>query len=86
MDEKQLLSIGVSFFGSLLLGAFKKHKTPLPNKAIPITNPLIFGGSVAGLTNDIGDTVGAVAGSLLATGAHMLTRKIFGMKRSSRLP
>ena len=85
MDEKQLLTAGVSFFGSLLLGAFQKHKTPVPNKAIPVTNPLIFGGIAAGATNDIGDTVGAVAGSLLATGAHMLTRKIFGGKKS-RLP
>jgi len=76
---KALVTLGGSLVGSLLLGAFKKHLTPLPNKTIPISNPIVFGGAAAAITSDVKSTALAIGGSILATVAHSGTRAI--MKR-----
>lgn len=73
----ELLAIaGASFVGSLGIGAFKKHKTALPNGIIPYSNPTITGGGTALLTGDLGATAAAMAGSLAATGVHQAWKRI----------
>lgn len=72
-----LMTYAVSTLGTLALGWIQKHKTPVPNKAIPITNPVIAGGVAAGVTQDPVATGASILGALTAWGLHQLGKRVF---------
>lgn len=74
-----LVPFGVSLIGSFVTGKVQKSATPLPNKFIPGTNALMFGGATAGVTGNPIDAaaagVGALTASLIFSGIKKVTGK-----------
>lgn len=75
---EQLAWGGISLVGSLFTGAVQKNASDVPNKMIPFTNPVIWGGTAGGATQEPTNVFSAIVGSLLATGVHMAAKKIKG--------
>ena len=69
---------GISLLASWGFGAFKKHKTKLPNVLIPYTNTSIMAGAVAAITQNPTDAAAAAIGSIAATALHTLFKKMKG--------
>ena len=76
MDFSPFIAMGVSAVGSMTTGFFLKHSTPISNKAIPVTNPLMWSGGTAAVTQDPMDVGGSFVGSLLAWGVHRVHRRV----------
>lgn len=71
-----LLQIGAGMVGSLISGSIKKHGTPLPNNAIPFTNPALAAGLAWKLSGgDVGTTAAVTVGSIGATVIHQLGKR-----------
>jgi hypothetical protein len=73
---EQLAWGGISLVGSLFTGAVQKNASDVPNKLIPLTNPVIWGGTAGGATQQPENVASAIVGSLLAWGVHAVGKRI----------
>jgi len=71
------ISFGIGLLGSLITGKVQKSSLPKNRRGvIPATNPIMWGGGTAAITQDPISTISAVSGSLLATVLHQLIKRL----------
>jgi hypothetical protein len=84
---EELLGAGAGIIGGLISGAIQKHGTPIPNNAIPFTNPVAAVAITWKATGDAGTTAAVGAGALGATAVHQFGKwALRKWRKRSKLP